>query len=759
MQDLALYVAPKPLSPHLVETTIPPGSTVAAMLTEAVRIGALDSDDLDLVRVYVDGEPLPGETPEDRLAHLDLVPPAGSVINLAVEPEGQGQRARGTFQIIGQIAAFAAFFVPGIGPALSAGISLATAVGSAVLFKVGRPNGLPDGSDRGAISGQSNSIRKREMMPLQFGEGRAVLDVAALPYNQLLGDQSWIKVAFGLHYGPCVIGDIKIGETLLADYPAGEYAIELFLDPGPRVSTLYPAAVDQENLQDELTFGGDWEVHTTTTGCQRIEVDLTWPSGLRYTKDSGTTVPQETRLQFEWQPLDANGQPTGGYVAAPLEGGPYRNRQGQFLPTGTADVQARTNDPVRRTFAWETGGVASYNVRIKAWDPDADDASRAVQTVLWTALRSIDRRRQPIADENLSVLVLSLRSSEDLGGTLPTVTANIVPRAPVWTGSAWLDAIEDWEPSSNAAALARMMLVGPAAAEPHTADDFDASCEDVYELIEARGWTGSARLTGDTTQEDALRLLGAIGRFSVYDAGEGLCFTPDWSKPIPRQLFTGRNVQGYRYTRSFPPPCHGVIVEFGNSDSDGKADELIVYSDGINEASADLLETLTLPYACAKERAFREGRVWLAKRQLQVEGHEWTAGADAITATYGDRVKVRHATALYGLAEARVQHRHLSGALVAGVRLDEAVVMDVDDVYAIDVRRHDQVIPGIAVVTAPGRTRDLMFPTPLAASQAPEAGDLLAFGRVGAVTEDLEIIDIEPGPDDTATIRAISTLR
>ena len=63
--------------------------------------------------------------------------------------------------------------------------------------------------------------------------------------------------------------------------------------------------------------------------------------------------------------------------------------------------------------------------------------------------------------------------------------------------------------------------------------------------------------------------------------------------------------------------------------------------------------------------------------------------------------------------------RRWSGALVSGVRLDEAVTFEAGLDYAMDVRRPDGVLLGLALVN-PGTTpRDIVFATPLAAAEAP----------------------------------------
>lgn len=751
---IGLFIAPKPFSPRIERLSVEPGTSVAGMIAAAINAGVLpnDADELDLLRVYVDGEPLPFASPEERLESLDVVPPAGAEVNLSVEPQGGSNTdARNALSVLVQIAAYVV-----AGPAGPLAVAAATIAGNLAvnaLFPVVTPSSLGAGRGGATLQDAGNPLRRRGMMPLQLGTSREPFDLAAKPYTRLVGQDVWLDVIFGVHYGPCSVSDIKIGETLLSDYPSSEYRIEQFLTPGPRTSAIYRSRVDQENLSDELDVRTPaWEVHTAQAGAEKVELDFTWPSGLGFTKENGTLMHHAVRVEVQWAPVG-----TETWTAVPIPGA-GSGHFGDALPAGVFEVFDRTNDAIRRTVEFTVPNPAvQIKLRAKAYHLDGNDVTRSRETTVWTALRSIELK-PPVTDEYLSIIVLSVKASDDLNGTLPVVTGVITPHAPVWTGSEWLDDIGDWEPTSNPVALARMLLVGPTAARPLSADEIDASAETHHELCEARGWSGGYRLADDVTQEDALRILGAIGRFSAYDNGEALCLVPDWEKPLARQVFTGRNVQNYRYTRSFPEPVHALVVEFRNVDVDADWDEVIVYNDGYDADTADLYESQRIEYACTADRAYREGRVWLAKRQLQVETHEWTAGADSLASTYGDRVKVRHSSALFGAGEGRVQFRKLSGGLVSGVRLDEAVTMEAGKTYAVDVRRADMVIPGIPVQTVPGKTRDLTFASPLPVDEAPEANDLLAFGETNLVTEDLEIVDIEFQPDDTAVIRAVRYL-
>lgn len=743
--DVPVIITPKPFDPRLERLFAPAGSTVAQILLEAVRADYLLLDDLPRTVVYIDGERV------DRHLALDTLLDAGQVLNVAVEPAGGGsnQDAGKAAQILLQIAVVAVSIF--VGPWWGLAVQLVGQGIIAAAWGPKTPDKLADANDRRALQDASNEFRPRGPMPLMLGSGRAAFDIAAMPYTSNDGDDVFLRLIMGVHYGPCQVSDIKIGEILLEDYPAEDVEVEYFLDGSPFSSTIYPEDVNQEALSDELTVSRStdppvWEVHTAPAGVDRIELDFSWPSGLHFNKANGSILKQQVQIVIEFAEVG-----TEDWTAAALEGAPYYDRHGAAVPAGNYYVSARTNDAVRRTVAVEVDSDTQWKVRARAFDPDDDEEEQSTNSTYWTAVRSIIHG-SPILDNILSTIAIKIRSSDDLNGTLPTISGVVTPIVPVWTGSVWGAAA----PSGNFAACARWLVSGPAAANPLTAEQVDESFGTQFDLIEAQGWTGLVPIREETSQEDALRALGMAGRFFTYWNGRALVCVPDWIKETPRQLFTGRNAQGYRFRRSFPDALHAVMVEFRNLE--GQDDEVFVYATGYGPESAEIIETIRPGFACDIDRAYRFGALYLFKRENQTEVHEWSAGWDALATTLGDRVLVRHPSALVGIEDGQVVARRWAGGLVAGVRLDQPVTMEEGKSYAIDVRRADVMLRGLAVVTAPGETRTLTFATPLPEADAPARGDLFAFGELDYVTEDVEVIDVDASNDFAATIRAVSYL-
>ena len=576
-----------------------------------------------------------------------------------------------------------------------------------------------------------------------LGNQRFAFDVASSAYTTFDGDDMWLTVIYGIHYGPCQVSGLQIGETPIEAYAAGDVQIEQFLTPGPRNSQLFPADIHQDSFENTLDREhGDPALATTVDDATTVEFDFVWAGGLYYPKDDGREVTSDTKIYVEISPYSQGAwQPAPGLPAG-------RDKSGANYPAGTYYVTAAQKDPLRKTLKVTLPSLGKWDVRIHRDTRPVTDTNN--DTVTWTAIR-MPLPGPAILDQTLSIIVVKLKAAQDLSGQAGVVSGIVCPIIPIPGPN------RDWSvtgATSNAAALARWLLTGPAAAAPLDPAEIDASCADQYDLITANAWEASIRIADASTQQDVLNKLAAAGRCLIYWSGSALCFVPDWTKPGPRLLFGGRNATDYRRKRIYPDPVHAVWVQFTNAGEDWKQDGLYVYADGYDASNATLIETLSLDFGCLPDRAHREGRVWLARRFDQVWSHEFTAGAEAVTASYGARIRARRTSGLYGETDARVRYRHWSGELVAGVRLDDAVEMTAGQSYALDVRSDDVFLDGLALTTTPGLSRDVYFAAPLAVDLAPQKDDLVAFGLVNHVTEDLEITDVDPQSDRSVRITA-----
>ena len=746
--SVPIVLSPEPFARSTTYAEAPAGCTVRSAIADAVRAGSLSLDDLKRTSVYVDGERL------DRDKALDHVLAEGQIVNVVVEPLGGGGGGNKDIgQILLTIAVIAvSAWVGGGGLGLTSAFWTKVAAASVMVAGQAAIGALyaPDSAsqaranDRYALQSASNQFRQWGPMPLALGEVVAAPDLVAKTFTQNVGDESWIYGILGLHYGPCTVEELKIGDTLVSSMGSADVRIAQHLTPGPRTFTIVPNDIDQLDLQEELTAttgSATPVVRAASAEGEKFEFDFYLPMGLYYAKDDGRKVAAQVTATVRYRPVDANGNPTGS---------------GSWSSGLTVPLNAATNEPMRvmRSLSLPLG---RYQFEVRRSVRQDNNAKRK-DDIYWTAVRAVAFRK-PVADETLSIIEFAVRATALNQGTLAPITCRITPVCPTWTGAQWGPAV----PTSNPAALVRWLMTGPAPALPLTALQADQGLRAWSALCDQYNWESHIYLTDDRKQDVVLGMLGRAGRAGIFWDGTQLVAAPWVEKPAPRQLFAGGNLKDHRWTNVYPDEVHALRVEFLNIDQAGEPDELYVYADGYAETAgggkqaATLIEALRIDGQMTLERAYREGRWTLGQRIHQRRIDTWSTDVEHVVSRFGDRVRL--AWDRVNGTDCRVRCRRWSGSLVSGLRLAHPVTMEPGQTYAMDMRLGDRLVAAVPVVnpatTGPIVTREVVFASPRAANVSPVGGDLVAFGTTERLSEDVEIIGIEPGQNLTANITAI----
>ncbi|WP_312065155.1 hypothetical protein [Brevundimonas sp.] len=747
--SLPIVVTPEAFGRNAFDLSVVEGLTVRGMLVEAVKAG-LPVSVLDRTEIYIDGERLPRETALSHQLRRD------QVVNVVVEPlGGGGGGGKDIGQVLLSVAVIAvSAWIGGLAlTASSPGMLFAKLVGRAALQGAVLLGGQalisalfsPESSkakanDRYALQSASNQYRQWGAMPLALGEVVTGPDLAAKTFTQNKGEDVWIYGILGLHYGPCQVSDVKIGDTLVSTMGSGDFQMVQHLTPGPRTFSLYPNDVDQLDLQEELqatTSSATPMVRAASSDGERFDIDFFLPGGLHFQKDDGRVLSASVSVGVRYRPIDADGGATGPWITGP-----------------TMSRTSTTKDPWRITHSVSVP-LGRYEFELTR-SRKPDDNTKRRDDIYVTAIKAVAFRK-PINDETLSVIEFAVRASAINQGTLAPITCRIIPICETWTGSGWGAPVA----TSNPAALARWLLTGPAAAKPMQSSQADMRLRAWAALCDQYGWTSHLYLTEGRTQADVLQLLGGLGRASLFWDGTQVAASPWVEKPAPRQLFTGANLRDHSWSIVYPEPVHALRVEFQNIDQGGEPDELYVYADGYGPTAdpangieaATLVEALRLEGQATLARAYKDGRWKLGQRLHQRRIDTWTADIENLASQLGDRVRLAWRRIDGG--EARVRCRRHSGALISGLRLTQPVEMVAGVDYAVDLRTTAGLFTAVPIQTVPGLSREIIFQAPRSAAITPGAGDLIAFGVSERVSEDVEIIGIEPGENLTAVITGV----
>jgi hypothetical protein len=282
-----------------VDVVYPQGASIAEMI--GMALPELQEPN-DRVRVWIDGHEVYPEV--WRAAH----PKAGT--HVVIRPR-LGKDLRTILGIVVSVAALALgqFYAPlllgslglsfaSAGAATAAlGVTQALLTGGILLagnllINALVPAASPDKrKDIFTVNGFQNQATPDAPVPAVMGKLRYAPPYAALPYTEIVGDDTYVIAAFLLGYGPLAISDHKLGDTAITEFEDVQMEVRAgYPDDDPL--SLYPQQVIQEsfdkNLEhDQNVVDGTPVVHRTARDVTEFSVDISFPSGLVKINDNG----------------------------------------------------------------------------------------------------------------------------------------------------------------------------------------------------------------------------------------------------------------------------------------------------------------------------------------------------------------------------------------------------------------------------------------------------------------------------------------
>lgn len=336
-----------------------------------------------------------------------------------------------------------------------------------------------------------------------------------------------------------------------------------------------------------------------------------------------------------------------------------------------------------------------------------------------------------------------------------------------WDGSGW----NDWTVTDNPAPHYRDILVGAENVKPVPLDILDDDELAAWRAhCAAQGYTCNAILQ-DQSVDDAARIVAACGyaqpRMSdlygvIYDRGR--------SSEAPVQLFTARNISGFRWSRGFADLPEGFRVTFADASRDYDPHQISEFALGASDDSGAVEQ---VSYEGVVSEADARSRAAYDLRQPLHRGvfYNFDCGAEYILARRGDLVAVQHdmLTSWAGAARVVDVENDGDGGVVA-VSLDAALpvashpFMDgvpnlaTEPNLALLGRRSGAAISrGGGVTVHPISGSDgirLEFAPPLDPDGL-DVGALVSVGPLGTEYLRLIVFGISPKPNLTASVTLV----
>ncbi len=316
--------------------------------------------------------------------------------------------------------------------AIQAGVVIA---GSMLINKVLGPK-VPKVGDVAAarqvysLSGQRNSARLYEPLPVLWGEMRVSPDLASQSYTWPEGEDQYMSVVLLGGINVHTAADLAIGDTPITSYTDVSVFHNGFSGM-PSVAVPLYSNVDTI-AGGELPDTTAWVTRTSSAGAVGLHVDL------------------------EYQLFT---QGNKGLKRA------YLNLEAQYRAVGTSawqnlfapkQLSNNTTENRRATFG-KTVPSGQYEVRMRRTDgPNPDKTTRQVA---WTSLRTIQADTTDYSQWGR--IGIKIKATGQLSGSLDTLRATYRARPlPVWDGLAWATATTREEGLSNPGAIILQTLRG-----------------------------------------------------------------------------------------------------------------------------------------------------------------------------------------------------------------------------------------------------------------------------------------------------------
>jgi len=338
MQDNQIITrcCPNPFSTERVDGTVPVGGSVADIIKTFAPRG-LEYD----ARVYVDDIRVEPDEWESTY------PRGGQMVTARVLPSGDNSGILRTILGVGVLAA--SFWLGGatagllftkgtwgyraISALTTAGASCGgvAAVNAIVPYPMPKLSSVTADPPNYAITGYSNQINQYGVIPRVYGTHRIFPPLAAQPYTENMGNDSYFRMLFCAGYGPLNLSSFKIGETDAENY---DIEIEyLHGDEESQTLDLFPNIVSESSANIHIT--DSYAQLTTEDDSDEATLDITFPYGLTAINDSGGKYDTTVEL---WA---------------------------QYRESGSADPWLPTTDPTEENLAssldeWTLEGDASY---------------------------------------------------------------------------------------------------------------------------------------------------------------------------------------------------------------------------------------------------------------------------------------------------------------------------------------------------------------------------------------------------------------
>jgi hypothetical protein len=555
-------------------------------------------------------------------------------------------------------------------------------------------------------------------------------------------------------YGPVdEITDVRIGYTPIENFSNVQIEKRLGTNDQEPIS-FFPNTVSDQSIDLEVKEGNDIIRSTDSDQTNRIDVTVTFPNGIYYTKDDGNFGDQKARFSIS-----------------------YRKTGTTLWTTQEYSLTKQTNKSIRRTYSFENLEAARYDVKVTAIETPI--TNRRYALMQWSIL-SAYVYTGAFSRPNKVLVALRIKATNQLNGGVPNLTwrqkRNTVyiydpthngyvsksANNPIWAA---YDVLHRCRLLKNINTGQMEYVVNGSKKENFIQyfDQWQDAADYADELIANQEDTKEKRFQFDvyfdTIQKrmEAANKAAAVGHATIIQHGTAFGIATD--KPgVMRQFFgEGRTIMS-SFSGDFASlddRARSVEITYNDNQNDFKNTEFYIRSAKYNEdvELQDNTAQLTLFGVSRRSQAYREGIYLLATNERELETVTFSADINAIVVEYGDIIGVNHAVASVGVASGRIIS--INGN---AIKLDKEITLEAGETYGIKIQlsKNDEIITReIKDVDAETVTDMITVTESFSVDDLPEKYDNYAVGEIEKIVEPYRVIKVEKDGDEKVAMTCI----
>ena len=601
-----------------------------------------------------------------------------------------------------------------------------------------------------------------ELPTVQTQEGNTIGETygSCIPAPQLLmchvdtvdDNTQYLNALYCGGYGPVdSITNLRIGYTPIENFQDCQIETRTGTNDQTPIS-FFPDTVADQSVDMTLKEGNAVIRSTDSSDVNRIDVTVTFPSGIYYQKDDGNFGDQTARFNIAYRVTGTNNWSSHDY-----------------------SITRATNQAIRKTYSFSGLASARYDVRVTAVETPL--TNRRCALMQWSILSAYIYTGAFIRPNKILV-AMRVKATSQLNGGVPNLTWTQTRRNvwvydptaktymqkpadnPIWAA---YDILHQCRQLKNVNTGAYEFVIEGTPKERFTTywQEWVDAAAYADELVTTSDGTKEKRFQFDAIFDTSMKRLEAankaanVGHAVIIQHGTQFGIAVD--KPgVMRQIFgEGRTLMS-SFNGSFSSlddRARSVEITYNDKDNDYKNTEFFIRSARYAQdvELQDNTAQLTLFGVSRRSQAYREGMYLLATNERQLETVTFSADINAIVCEYGDIIGVSHSVARIGLASGRIVA--IDGNTIT---LDKDVTLDASESYGVKIQlsANDHIISR-DIKAAAGTSNKVTVTTPFDADNTPAVYDTYALGVVDKIVQPFRITKVEKDSEEKVSLTCV----